>query len=56
MWQPDGFRAVGIIAILEETLGRPVITANQVLFWAALRAAGKEPSTVTNYGQIFRLN
>jgi len=36
----NGFRAVGVIAALEEALNRPVLTANQVLFWAALRAAG----------------
>lgn len=52
----NGFRAVGVIAALEETLGRPVITANQVLFWAALRAAGKDPSAVTGYGRIFSIN
>lgn len=52
----NGFRAVGVIAALEETLGRPVITANQVLLWAALRAAGQDPSVVTGYGRIFRVS
>jgi maleate isomerase len=51
----NGFRAVGVIAALEEGLGRPVLTANQVLLWAALRAADTDPSTVTDYGQIFAL-
>lgn len=52
----NGFRAVGVVAGLEETLDRPVITANQVLLWAALRAAGEDPSAVTSYGRIFRVN
>ena len=49
----NGFRAVGVIAALEETLGRPVITANQVLLWAALRAAGGDARAVRGYGRIF---
>lgn len=28
----NGFRAIGVIAALEEDLGRPVLTANQVAF------------------------
>lgn len=32
-----------IIEPLERALGKPVITANQVTMWAALRAAGVEP-------------
>jgi maleate isomerase len=51
----NGFRAVGVIAALEATLGRPVLTANQVLFWAALRAAGADTSQVTDYGRIFSM-
>ncbi len=31
----------GVIAPLEAALGKPVITANQVSMWAALRAAGQ---------------
>jgi maleate isomerase len=49
----NGFRAVGVIAALEAELGRPVLTANQVLFWAALKAAGATTSKVTGYGRIF---
>ena len=49
----NGFRAVGVVAALEDALGRPVLTANQVLLWAALRAAGSDPSMVTRYGRIF---
>ena len=39
---------------LELALGRPVLTANQVGFWAALRAASVAAS-VTNYGRILRV-
>jgi maleate isomerase len=48
----NGFRAVGTIAALEADLHRPVLTANQVLLWAALRAAGTRPR-VDHYGRIF---
>ena len=49
----NGFRAVGAIAALEEDLGRPVVTANQALLWAALRAADADPSSVSDYGRLF---
>ncbi len=49
----NGFRAVGVIAALESDLKRPVLTANQVLLWAALRAAGAETRAVTKYGRLF---
>jgi maleate isomerase len=48
----NGFRAVGTIAALEADLGRPVLTANQVLLWGALRAAGAR-LPVDHYGRIF---
>jgi maleate isomerase len=47
----NGFRTVSIIAALEADLGRPVLSANQVLMWAALRAAGVR-SAVAGYGQL----
>lgn len=50
----NGFRAVGAIAALEDTLERPVLTANQALLWAALNAAGAEASAIAGYGRIFR--
>ena len=50
----NGFRAVGAIAALEQTLERPVVTANQALLWAALKTAGANPSAVAGYGRIFR--
>ncbi len=48
----NGFRAVGIIKALEAHLGRPVLTANQVTFWNALRVAGAR-AAVTSYGRLF---
>lgn len=48
----NGFRVIGAIRALEEALGRPVLTANQVLVWHALRLA-RVPVPVANYGQIF---
>jgi maleate isomerase len=49
----NGFRAVGVIEALEAELDRPVLTANQVLLWAALVAAGADPTTVEGYGRVF---
>jgi maleate isomerase len=48
----NGFRAIGTIKALEETLGRPVLTANQVAFWQAVALSGARVSIV-DYGQIF---
>ncbi len=48
----NGLRAVGAIRALETTLRRPVLTANQVALWAALRVA-KVGTRITNYGGIF---
>jgi maleate isomerase len=49
----NGFRAVGAIEALERETGRPVISANQALFWASLRAAGAKTSSVEHYGRLF---
>jgi maleate isomerase len=49
----NGFRTIGVIAALEEDLGRPVITGNQVAFWYALHLAGVG-AQVDGYGQVFR--
>lgn len=49
----NGLRAVGVIDALENTLGRPVLTANQVTLWAALRKAERAPD-VTQYGRLFK--
>jgi maleate isomerase len=48
----NGFRAVGVIEALEKELGRPVLTANQVAFWHALRLSGAT-TPVAGYGRIF---
>lgn len=48
----NGFRAVGAIQALEEDLGIPVLTANQVLFWRLLGLAGTRVP-VTGYGRVF---
>jgi maleate isomerase len=50
----NGLRAVGAIHALEAALRRPVLTANQVVFWAALRAANVA-AEITDYGTIFSL-
>ena len=49
----NGMRTIGAIQALETTLGKPVITSNQVTFWAALRLA-KIHAPVMGYGQLFR--
>jgi pimeloyl-ACP methyl ester carboxylesterase/maleate cis-trans isomerase len=49
----NGFRTIGVIAALEEDLGRPVLTGNQVAFWYALRLAGVG-AQVDDYGRVFR--
>jgi maleate isomerase len=51
----NGFRVIGVIAALEEDLGRPVLSANQAAFWYAIRLAGVG-AEVDNYGQLFRKN
>jgi maleate cis-trans isomerase len=43
----------GVIGALEEDLGLPVHTANQVAFWYALRLAGVG-AQVDDYGQVFK--
>ncbi len=48
----NGFRAVGAIRALEVALARPVLTANQTVFWHALRLGGIRASVV-GYGQLF---
>ena len=50
----NGFRAVGAIEAIEATLGVPVVTANQALLWALLRAAGADPAAVGGHGRLFR--
>jgi maleate isomerase len=49
----NGLRAVGVINALEDTLSRPVLTANQVMFWRALKRIERWPR-VTQFGRLFR--
>jgi maleate isomerase len=51
----NAVRATGVIAALEEDLRRPVLTANQVSLWYALRVAGTEVG-IDDYGQLFKLS
>ena len=50
----NGLRAIGVIAALEEDFGLPILTANQVCLWYALRLAGAEVR-VDHYGQLFKM-
>ena len=47
-------RAVDVVDRIEQALGKPVVTANQALFWQSLRAAGCD-APVTGYGRLFEL-
>jgi maleate isomerase len=44
---------VGVIEALEADLDRPVLSANQVLLWAALVTAGADPAMIDGYGRVF---
>jgi len=48
----NGFRAVGIVKALEETLGIPILTANQVSLWQALQLS-RSQVPILHYGRIF---
>jgi maleate isomerase len=47
-------RACEVADTIEKQIGRPVVTANQAMIWASLRAAGiSEP--IESYGRLMRL-
>ena len=48
----NGLRAIGAIQRLERKLRRPVLTANQVLLWQALRRLGVA-ERVARYGRVY---
>lgn len=48
----NGFRVAGAVEALEDTLERPVLTANQVLLWALLAHAGAT-FEISGYGRLF---
>ena len=50
----NGLRAIGTIQALEQNLGKPVLTANQVCLWKAFRLMGST-STPTQYGRLFKV-
>ncbi len=48
------FRTVEVLRVLEQDLGKPVVSANQATVWDLLRLAGVN-SKNEGYGQLFRL-
>ncbi len=48
------FRTIEVIELLEQELGKPVITSNQATLAVALKLAGVSPNSVSGYGAIFR--
>lgn len=51
---PDtAMRTLGVIPEIEQRLGKPVLTANQVTIWEGLRLAGQVPR-VDQLGALFR--
>lgn len=48
------FKTIGVIATLEQDLGKPVVSANQASFWDCLRTAGLA-DRITGYGRLFDL-
>ena len=48
----NGQRAIGAIAHGEEKLGVTILTANQVLLWAALEGSGLR-ERIAGYGRLF---
>jgi len=50
----NALRAIGVIAALEEDLRRPILAANQVSLWYALRVSGVGV-TFDGYGHLFKM-
>lgn len=48
-----GLCTSGVVQRIEDRLGKPVVTSNQALAWATLRAAGIKDQ-VDGYGQLFK--
>ena len=53
-WAGVAMAAFGLMRRLEARLGIPVLTANQVTLWQALRLAGARVFT-DQYGRLFAL-
>lgn len=47
------FRSVEVLQVLEQDLGKPVLSANQVTVWDLLRLAGVHPDN-EKYGKLFQ--
>lgn len=48
-------RAVDVVERIEQALGKPVVTANQALYWQSLRTAGYQ-APLHGYGRLFELS
>lgn len=48
-------RAVDVIEQIEKTLNKPVISANQALFWESIRVAGYQ-DPVPGYGKLLTMD
>ncbi len=46
-------RAVDVVELIEQKLGKPVVTANQALFWHSLCAVGYEES-ISGFGSLMQ--
>lgn len=54
---PDtALRSIAWIEELETEIGKPVLTANQVTMWCALKLAGIDAPKSTRLGNLFRLS
>jgi maleate isomerase len=51
----NGFRTTGAIDLLETAIGRPVLTANQVLLWDVLARTGAQ-CKIKGYGRLFQVS
>ena len=49
-----GFRTAEVLQVLEEDLGKPVVSANQALMWRSVRLSGVK-SPVAGYGKLLAL-
>jgi len=47
-----GLRSIEIIDVLEQEVGKPVVTSNQAMLWNVLRMAGIEDK-IEGYGRLF---
>ena len=47
-------RAVDVVERIEQSLGKPVVTANQAMFWQAMRYAGCNDE-IAGFGRLLRL-